>query len=481
MATTTRTVGDLSPAPYNPRTITKLQLKMLGQAMAELGDLGGIVYNRRTGHLIGGHQRIKHLKLDAPITIEHTLEEPNAQGTVATGYIEHAGERWKYREVDVDEMTEGAMNVAANKHGGDFDNHRLADLLTELDAGGFPMHLTGFDEQELERFLTWEAEGAEAAADADFLDPPEDEPKSQRGEVYELGRHRLMCGDSTKPDDVAKLMAGDLADCVNTDPPYGVSYESDSLGGIEGDDVQGDALLELLGPALKMAAEFSTDAAAFYIWHASATRRDFEWAIDAAGLEEKQYIIWAKDSFVLGRADYHWQHEPCFYAQHAGHRAPYYGDRKQSTIWRVEVLSRNGLMAAAIANGLRISTGNGQELVVAPRAPKGKKLRLIRLKDAETLLLHGDRHDTDVWQIAHESKTEYQHPTQKPTALAVRAILNSTTVGQIVLDLFGGGGFTLLAAEATGRAARLMELDPRWCDVIRRRYARMVGRPELEP
>lgn len=148
-----RRVGDLVPASYNPRKITDEQLARLGGAMEAFGDLSGLVVNRRTGHIIGGHQRVKHLSPDATIHITEEHESPTSTGTVAVGFVEHAGERWTFREVDVDETTEVAMNIAANKHGGEFETGLLAPLLSELDAGGFEMDLTGFDESELERLL----------------------------------------------------------------------------------------------------------------------------------------------------------------------------------------------------------------------------------------------------------------------------------------------------------------------------------------
>lgn len=155
-----KNAAQLAPAPYNPRTISDTKLAMLKQAMAAFGDLSGIVYNRRTGHLVGGHQRLKTIPPDAPVVVTERLKKPTAQGTVALGHIELAGERWTYREVDWDEQTEGAANVAANKHGGDWDMSLLSSLLSELDGNGFDMSLTGFDEEELARLL-----GADPIAD----------------------------------------------------------------------------------------------------------------------------------------------------------------------------------------------------------------------------------------------------------------------------------------------------------------------------
>lgn len=152
-----RKVGELAPAPYNPRKIEERQEEILGESMEEFGDLSGVVFNRRTGRLIGGHQRVKHLDPDTPVQIIGTWEEPLDTGTVALGFIEdQAGERWIYREVDVGEEREALMNLAANKHGGQWDFPLLGDLMAELEGQGADLHLTGFTEEEMAEILTWE-------------------------------------------------------------------------------------------------------------------------------------------------------------------------------------------------------------------------------------------------------------------------------------------------------------------------------------
>lgn len=158
------TVRDLTPAPYNPRRITDEKLAALGRSMARFGDLSGIVFNRRTGRVVGGHQRLKHLPPDAVVTITERLGRANEQGTVALGYVDWHGERWSYREVDWAEEDEKAANIAANKHGGEWDMPQLADLIAELDAGGYAIELLGFDEQELQRLLSSIPDGSEDGA-----------------------------------------------------------------------------------------------------------------------------------------------------------------------------------------------------------------------------------------------------------------------------------------------------------------------------
>src|SRR5690606_5578746 len=215
------------------------RLATLGRLMREHGDLSGIVFNRRTGRLIGGHQRKQHLPPDAEVHVTERLTKPNAQGTVAVGYVVADGERWAYREVDVDEQREAAMNVAANKGGmlAEFDVPKLADLLSTLDAEGYDATLTGFDAQELEDLLTWAPDGGKAEDPDIDLTPPA-EPKSKRGEVYELGRHRVMCGDATSAEDVGRLLNGATPLLMVTDPPYGVDYDPE--GRVKAAEARGD-------------------------------------------------------------------------------------------------------------------------------------------------------------------------------------------------------------------------------------------------
>jgi 16S rRNA G966 N2-methylase RsmD len=275
----------------------------------------------------------------------------------------------------------------------------------------------------------------------------------QPGELFTLGPHRILCGDSTDPDQVARLMGADRAQLVFTDPPYGVSYEDRfkqvSNGRVAGDDLRGDGLVALLQPALANALAFSIGPAAFYIWHATDSRREFEWCLDAVGLKERQYITWVKDHFSMGRADYQWQCGYCFYAARDGHTPTFLGGRAQTTIWRLSEATEHA--AIAIADGLLVTDGAGGLLFVKGSAPKGRKWRTLRLKAGASLLLQRDHPEgTDAWHVARMPE------------LARRALRNHTQPGEIVLDLFSGSGSTLIAAEMEGRAARLMDRDPKF-------------------
>ena len=192
----------------------------------------------------------------------------------------------------------------------------------------------------------------------------------------------------------------------------------------------------------------------------------------AAGLMENQYIIWVKNGISLGRADYQWAHEPCFYASKAGISPNFYGDRAQHTVWRVTT-RQDGTMMTVLGSGIVLTDGTGGKLCITDKPPKGKKMRYVRMEEGKPIdLFQEDRMQT-VWEVARETNT--LHPTQKPVEIPIRAIENSSQPGEIVLDFFGGSGSTLLGAELTGRRCFTTELDPIYCDVIISRYVTQTG------
>src|SRR5574344_419966 len=285
-----------------------------------------------------------------------------------------------------------AYRIADNKTGEIAEWHyELLPLeIKELQEADFDLSLLGFDTEELDKLLNGEQENtiSDGETDADAVPEVPEEAVSKLGEIYRLGDHRLMCGDSTKADDVARLMAGTKADLVFTDPPYGVSYRGvNNPGGrqwevIENDDLRGDKLSEFLLAAFQNLKAHLREKRAFYIWYATSNHVQFENAIREAHLRPKQVLVWNK-GMILGHSDYHYAFEPCFYGCHADENCEWFGDRCQTT----------------------------------------------------------------VWDIKRDNTREYVHPTQKPTALACKAIFNSSQNGEIVLDLFGGSGSTLIACE----------------------------------
>lgn len=222
-------IKDLKPAEYNPRKITDEQLERLTKALHEFGDLSGIVFNCKTGNLIGGHQRLKCLPPDAVIKKEK-LKKPSRTGTVAAGTITIDNESYAYREVAWDEIKEKAANIAANQHGGEWDDDKLAELLKELsETPDFDIDLTGFDDKEISGILSSIA--GEGLTDPDEV-PEVTKAITKTGDLWLLGSHRLLCGDATKKEDVEKLMDGKKADMVFTDPPYGIDVvKGNKIGG----------------------------------------------------------------------------------------------------------------------------------------------------------------------------------------------------------------------------------------------------------
>ena len=358
----------------------------------------------------------------------------------------------------------------------EMNDDKLAELLAEI-GDELPAELTGYTEEDMESLLdaiiSEDSEPEPESQDREYQQPLP--PMSKPGDLWLLGPHRLICGDATDETTINRLMDGEKAAMVHTDPPYGVSYETQSgnFAMIKNDDKTHDDLyFTLLLPAFNNYRKHTIPEAAFYIWHASSTRRDFEDAMTAAGLVEKQYIIWAKNGITLGRADYQWAHEPCFYAAKDGQAPAFFGDRAQHTVWRVTT-RQDGAMMTVLGSGVVLTDGTGGTLCITDKPPKGKKLRYIRMEQGKPIdLFQEDRMQT-VWEVARETNT--LHPTQKPVEIPIRAIENSSQPGDIVLDFFGGSGSTLMGAELTGRRCFSTELDPIYCDVIISRYVAQTG------
>lgn len=243
--------------------------------------------------------------------------------------------------------------------------------------------------------------------------PEEVETRCKRGDVWKLGEHRLMCGDSTVITDVEQLMNGEKADLLLTDPPYNVAYEgkTEEKLTIKNDKQDDSQFLQFLNDCFSCAFSVLKEGASFYVWHADSEGLNFRLAIKNAGLTLKQNLIWVKNSMVLGRQDYQWRHEPCLYGWKEGAAHNWYSDRKQTTILEFD------------------------------RPTKSK-----------------------------------EHPTMKPIALFAYQLGNSTHRGGLVLDLFGGSGTSIIASEQTGRKCYTMELDEHYCDVILTRWENLTGK-----
>ena len=448
-------IKDLKPNPANPNQHGEKQLALLADIIKSTGWRAPITVSKRSGLMVKGHGR-RMAALQAGLKY------------APVEYQEYASEAEEHADLIADNRIAELSSL---------ENQKLMDMVETL--GDVPVELTGFSEQDLQDILESLNGGEETPDDGADAEPEEqgNEPiiYSKPGDLWHLGEHRLLCGSATSAEDIDRLMDGALAQMVHTDPPYGVSYETQSgkFEMIKNDDKTHDELMgELLIPAFRNYVKHTKEDAAFYIWHASSTKRDFEDAMIAAGLMEKQYLIWVKNSPVLGHADYQWSHEPCYYAEKAGQHAKWYGDRSQRTAWNVVYRGRDGV-ATTLTGGVVLTDGVGNKLYLTGKPPKGKKTRYIRLSEGRSVCLYEDGMDKTVWEVARETNTI--HPTQKPVEIPIRAITNSSEAGDIVLDFFGGSGSTLIAAEMTGRICYSTELDPQYVDGIVKRYIETTG------
>lgn len=447
-------IGKAVPNPKNPNQHPKKQIELLAKIIKAQGWRQPITISNRSGLIVKGHGR-----LQAAILL--------GLDKVPVDFQNYASEAEEIADLTADNRIAELADMDADMLGG---------ILSDINLEEFPIELSGYTEEELEELIGGIAEEDSAADDLDDEKEQPLPPMSKPGDLWLLGEHRLICGDATDPDTIDRLMNGEKAVMVHTDPPYGVSYTG-SRGKtwqvIKNDDKAGDNLYsKLLVPAFRNMTKYSIPEAAFYIWHASATRREFEDAMDAVGLVENQYITWVKNNFVIGHCDYHWITEFCFYANKEGVRPNYYGDRSQVTAWRVTQRTAEA-MATTLGSGLVLTDGTGAKLYITDTPPKGKKLRYIRIDKDKPIDIYSETQSTTSWKVTKDSNI--LHPTQKPVEIPMRAIENSSKPGEIVLDLFGGSGSTLLGAEMTGRRCYTTELDPCYCDLIISRYVTQTG------
>lgn len=380
-------ITDIKPYPKNPRD-NDAGVDAVANSIKEFGWQQPIVVDK-DNVIIVGHTRYKAAKKlgmkEVPVVVASNLSDEQVRA---------------YRLADnkTGELTDWDMGLLDDE---------LGDI-TDIDMSDFGFDLDVPDDEE--------------EVQEDYFDEevPE-EPKSKLGQVYQLGRHRLMCGDSTKPEDVKKLVGGVQVDLLLTDPPYNVSVGESAVlrhknikarkdSKIKNDSMNKDDFYAFLLSAFNNAKENLKSGASFYVWYASAEAANFNNAANESGLSVRQELIWEKNSMVVGRQDYQWQHEPCLYGWVEGGSHSWFSDRKQTTILRFD-------------------------------RPTKSKL----------------------------------HPTMKPVALFDYQIKNSTKSGDTVLDLFGGSGTTIMACEQDGRNACVMEYDPKYVDVIIKRWEDFTG------
>ena len=351
--------------------------------------------------------------------------------------------------VDLNKSDEKALNIALNKISGEWDDEKLAALFEELDLEGYDLSLSGFDADELSELMISIDDGKIDMDKADECHPePPENPVSKPGDIWNIGNHRLICGDSTKPETYELLMQGSFAQLIVSDPPYNVDYEGEA-GKIMNDSMDGESFRTFLRDMYSAAAAVTEDGAGTYIFHADSEGVAFREEFQQAGFLLKQCLIWVKNSFVLGRQDYQWRHEPILYGWKDG-AAHYFTEKR---------------------NLSTVIDGSGRPDVDS----------MSREEMAELLSLIYDEVDLMNTTILYCDKPlkNAEHPTMKPTKLIAQLIENSSKAGWLVMDMFGGSGSTLIACEATGRMARLIELDPKFCDVIVKRYMSVTDKRDV--
>ncbi|WP_313291954.1 site-specific DNA-methyltransferase [Faecalispora jeddahensis] len=309
----------LIPADYNPRKDLKPgdpEYEKLKRSLEEFGYVEPVIWNRTTGRVVGGHQRLK-------ILLNMGMEEVDCV------------------VVEMNEEKEKALNIALNKINGDWDREKLALLITDLNAADFDVSLTGFDPEELDDLFKDSLKDNIKEDDFDVDSELKKPAVSRLGDVWILGQHRLVCGDSTKKDTFDVLMDGKAANLVVTDPPYNVNYEG-TAGKIKNDNMANEAFYDFLLVAFQNTEAVMAKDASIYVFHADTEGLNFRRAFSDAGFYLSGTCIWKKQSLVLGRSPYQWQHEPVLFGWKKKGKHNWYSDRKQTTIWEFEKPKKNG-------------------------------------------------------------------------------------------------------------------------------------------
>ena len=312
-------ISKLNPAKYNPRKNLKpgdIEYEKLKRSILEFGYIEPIIWNKTTGNIVGGHQRYKILK--------------------EMGYKEA-----ECVVVNLDDNKEKALNIAMNKINGEFDIPLLTDLLKDLSMNDFDVSLTGFDEDEISDLFS-NADVKEGKDDNfDVNKALEEATFVNQGDLWQLGKHRMLCGDATNAEDLKRLMENEKANLVVTDPPYNVNFESASGLKIKNDKQDNENFYQFLLSSFKNMAEHLAEGASAYIFHADTEGLNFRKAFIESGFHLSGVCIWAKNSFVMGRSPYQWGHEPILYGWLKTGKHKWYAGRAESTIWHYDKPKKN--------------------------------------------------------------------------------------------------------------------------------------------
>lgn len=358
--------------------------------------------------------------------------------------------------ITADDMTDEqikAFRISVNACAdlADWDLDLLKDELEALKDLDIDLDVTGLDADFMNGLLN-SIDGTDGNTDPDTIPEAPKDPMTKPGDLWQLGRHRLLCGDSKVITDVECLMDGKKADMAFTDPPYNVNYEG-KAGKIQNDNMKDEKFYQLLFDAFTNYFMVLADGAGIYIAHADIEGLNFRRAFKEAGFKLASCLIWRKNSLVLGRADYHWMHEPILYGWKPTGSHKFYGGRNKTTMQELlseEMFSQSG------DNEYQFTLGNSTFVITGTDIKVQEALSTIILED--------------------KPKANSLHPTMKPVALITRFLLNSSKNRQLILDLFLGSGSTTIACEQSGRTCYGMELDPKFCDVIVKRWEDFTGK-----
>lgn len=412
MQITYRKIDEIKPYEKNAKEHPKAQIDQIARSIKEFGFSQPVVVDK-DDIIIVGHGRVlasKQLGLnEVPV-----LKLANLTKAQANAY----------------RLADNKLNES------EWDMKLVVTELKELDQAGFDVELTGFSKDLLQD---------EDEKDNEVPEIPTT-PKTVEGDLYELGDHRLLCGDSTKAVDMEKLMNGHKADMVFTDPPYNVDYKGagkNTSDGIMNDKMSDDAFYLFLCDTFEQTKKAIKAGAGCYVFHSHKTATTFEQTLEKAGFTIDTQLIWNKPNAGLGMNHYRTKHEPFYYCSQ-GKEKTFYGDRTGTTVWKI------------------------------PNDPESA------LKWLEKTMGELESGKTTVWSIARANVNEYVHPTQKPVELPARAMINSSKQGDIILDQFLGSGTTLISAEKTNRVCYGLELDPKFADVIVQRWVNYTGTTKIK-
>jgi site-specific DNA-methyltransferase (adenine-specific) len=376
-------IADLNPHPKNPNTHSAKQVERLAKLLEYQGVRRPVTVSKLSGFMTVGHGMVLAAK-------------SLGWKKIPVSYQDYESEDQEYAHM----VSDNAIGSWS-----DLDLSKINFEVQSFDPS-FNIDMLGIDDFAIEP-----ADKYEAQCDPDEL-PERVEPRSKLGDIYQVGRHRVMCGNSVIMTDILALMRGEMADMVWTDPPYNVKYEGRTKEKLKiaNDSMEDEEFYRFLYDVYIGLLAVTKPGGAIYVAHADTEGANFRTAMKKAGWLLKQCLIWNKSSLVMGRQDYQWKHEPILYGWAPGAAHSWYSDRKQTTVLEFDKPSRNG-----------------------------------------------------------------EHPTMKPVALVEYCLGNSAKSGHIVLDLFGGSGTTLIAAEKLGMSSRIMELDPKYCDFVIARWEKFTG------